>query len=64
MHICDKCKKYKKCYPHNEETKQEVTKKADISVGGCPNYRELTLEEMFLYPALKEEDPRPRGRRR
>lgn len=46
MHICDKCRKYNQCYPKNGVANE--FKRADIELGGCPNYRELTLKEMFF----------------
>lgn len=48
MHICDKCKKYNKCYSKSGNTEADITKRAEVELGGCPNYRELTLKEMFF----------------
>ena len=46
MHICDKCKKFNKCYKGMSKT-AEAYKKDDILFDGCPDYKELTIEQMF-----------------
>lgn len=51
MHICNKCRKYNKCYPHGKSKTDENVKRADIELAGCPDFNELTVEEMF---GLKE----------
>jgi hypothetical protein len=47
MHICDKCRFYNKCYPKNIDSYDESMKKAETELGGCPMYKELTIDEMF-----------------
>jgi hypothetical protein len=41
MKLCDKCIKFKKCFPKGY-TLSEEEKKTE-----CPSYRELTVEAMF-----------------
>lgn len=47
MHICDKCKKFNKCYSKNGYTKSDLAKREEVGNKGCTQFRELTIEEMF-----------------
>ena len=49
MHICDKCKKFNKCYSKSGDSEADIVKRAEVELGGCSGYRELTVEEMFLH---------------
>ena len=51
MHLCDKCKKFNKCFPKGTMTTEE--KRAEEELSGCKDYRELTVESMFK-PKRKE----------
>lgn len=51
MHLCDKCKKFNKCFPNN--TWPTAEKQAEVELSGCKDYRELTVESMFK-PKRKE----------
>ena len=51
MHLCDKCKKFNKCFPNNTWPTKE--KRAEVELSGCKDYRELTVESMFK-PKRKE----------
>ena len=48
MHICDKCRKFNKCYSKSGNTEADLNKRAEVELGGCSSYRELTLKEMFF----------------
>ena len=37
MHICDKCKKFNHCYSKSGDTEADITKRAEVELGGCPN---------------------------
>lgn len=50
MHICDKCNKFNKCYKGMSKT-AEAHKKDSVLIDGCPDFKELTIEQMF---GLKE----------
>lgn len=58
MHICDKCKKYNKCYPMNIRPEVEEQQRAEVELGGCPTYKELTIEEMFAPKRKKANGPK------
>ena len=47
MCICDKCKEYDKCFPKDISPDKEALLRVEVEIGGCPCYKELTLEEMF-----------------
>lgn len=50
MHICDKCKHYTKCYSIKDDitrSPEREAKRAEVELGGCPDFKELTIEEMF-----------------
>lgn len=51
MHLCDKCKKFNKCFPKG--TMPTMEKRAEVELSGCKDYRELTVESMFK-PKRKE----------
>lgn len=48
MHICDKCKKFNKCYSASGKEESDLAKRAEVEANGCSSYRELTLKEMFF----------------
>ena len=48
MRICDKCREYNKCFPKYIDPCKEALLKVEVEIGGCPCYKELTLEEMSL----------------
>ena len=50
MHLCDKCKKFNKCFPNNTWPTKE---QREVELSGCKDYRELTVESMFK-PKRKE----------
>lgn len=45
MHLCDKCKKFNKCFPKGTMPTEE--KRAEVESLGCKDYRELSVESMF-----------------
>lgn len=47
MYICDKCCLYNKCYPKTMNAYDELLGKTEVELGGCPMYKELTIDEMF-----------------
>lgn len=47
MYTCDKCRFYNKCYPKTMNAYDERLGKAEVEIGGCPMYKELTIDEMF-----------------
>lgn len=47
MYTCDKCRFYNKCYPKTMNAYDECLGKAEVEIGGCPMYKELTIDEMF-----------------
>ena len=51
MHLCDKCKKFNKCFPKGTMPTKE--KGAEVERSGGKDYRELTVESMFK-PKRKE----------
>lgn len=48
IHMCDKCRHYNKCYRKHMSDEQESLQRAEVDLSGCPAYKELTIEEMFL----------------
>lgn len=51
MHLCDKCVKFNKCFPKGTMPTEE--KRVEVELSGCKDYRELTVEAMFM-PKRKE----------
>lgn len=47
MHLCDKCKKFNKCYSKDGYTEADLMKRAEVELAGCPKFNELTIHEMF-----------------
>ena len=47
MYICDKCCFYNKYYPKTMNAYDELLGKTEVELGGCPMYKELTIDEMF-----------------
>lgn len=47
MHICDKCKKFNECYLGIMSTAHEAHIKDEVIFNGCPDFKELTIEQMF-----------------
>lgn len=46
MHLCDKCVRFNKCYKKGSWPTAE--QRADIALSGCRDYKELTVEAMFM----------------
>ena len=63
MHICDKCKLFDKCYSKSGNSEADMTKRAEVELAGCGNFKELTLKEMFLYPNGGKKNGKPATRR-
>lgn len=47
MHICDKCAHFHECYLGIMSTAHEADMKDEVIFNGCPDYKELTIEQMF-----------------
>lgn len=47
IHDCDICRFYNKCYPRSMTEYETFMKKIDVDLGGCPEFKELTIQEMF-----------------
>lgn len=47
MHLCDKCVRFNKCYKKGSWPTAE--QREVIEMSGCKDYKELTIESMFMH---------------
>lgn len=52
MHLCDKCVKFNKCYKKGSWPTAEQREVIELS--GCRDYKELTIESMFMNVGRKK----------